>query len=182
MKTDFLKINSKLGIKYIVLLFAIFFGFSVQSQKLAFVDTDYILKRIPAYEAAQEQLNTASAGWQKEVEALYQEVSEMYKKYQTESVFLSNEMKVKQENLIVEKEKEAKKLQQKYFGSEGELFKKREMLIKPIQDDIYAAISVISTEEGYGAVFDKASNVGVIFADPKLDISDDVLKQMGITQ
>ena len=162
----------------LVLLFAV----SLFSQKIAFVDTEYILKRIPAYEAAQDQLNESSKKWQQEVEAIYQEVSEMYKKYQTENVFLSNEMKVKRENAIVAKEKEAKDLQQKYFGAEGELFKKREMLIKPIQDDIYSAISAISLDEGYNAVFDKASNVGVLFVDTKFDISDKVLKQLGITQ
>ena len=175
---SFVKNYKRLTLIGLVLLFTV----SLFSQKIAFVDTEYILKRIPAYEAAQDQLNESSKKWQQEVEAIYQEVSEMYKKYQTENVFLSNEMKVKRENAIVAKEKEAKDLQQKYFGAEGELFKKREMLIKPIQDDIYSAISAISLDEGYNAVFDKASNVGVLFVDTKLDISDKVLKQLGITQ
>jgi outer membrane protein len=156
-------------------------GFS-QAQKFAFVDSEYILKRIPAYEAAQEQLNQASKGWQQEVETAFQGVSALYKSYQTESVFLSAEMKTKRENEIVEKEKAAKLLQQKYFGPEGELFKKREALIKPIQDEIYSAISAISSEKGYAAIFDKASSVGILFSDPKIDISDEVLKQMGVIQ
>lgn len=177
-------VNESMASKFkllFVIIFA-FVAFPILSQKIAFVDTEYILKRIPAYEVAQEQLNEASTKWQQEVEAVYNEVDEMYKKYQTENVFLSNEMKVKRENAIVEKEKQAKSLQQKYFGAEGELFKKRAMLIKPIQDDIYSAISVISADENYNAVFDKASSVGVLFVDSKLDISDEVLKQMGVSQ
>jgi outer membrane protein len=155
---------------------------SATAQKFAFVDTEYILKRIPAYEAAQDQITQASKKWQSEVEAAFQGVSALYKAFQTENVFLSAEMKAKRENEIVEKEKQAKQLQQRYFGPEGELFKRREALIKPIQDDIYSAISAIATEKGYAAIFDKASNVGVIFSDPKIDISDDVLKQLGIIQ
>lgn len=177
---------NRIGAKWIsVVLFAAAFlllGANTNAQKFAFVDTEYILKRIPAYEAAQEQLNLASKTWQQEVEKAFQDVSALYKTYQTESVFLSAEMKTKRENEIVEKEKQAKLLQQRYFGAEGELFKRREALIKPIQDDIYAAISTLATEQGYSAVFDKASNVGVLFTDPKIDISDAVLKQMGITQ
>jgi outer membrane protein len=149
------------------------------SQKFAFVDTDYILKRIPAYEAAQEQLNQSSAKWQKEVEAVYQEVTNMYKTYQTEVVFLSPEMKVKKENEIVEREKQAKLLQQKYFGPEGELFKKREALIKPIQDKVFAAITTVASEKGFSAIFDKAAKAGIIFTDSKIDVSDEVLKQLG---
>lgn len=176
-------LSQKSSARYLIVLLLLSLSFGgVNAQKFAFVDTEYILNRVPAYEVAQEQLNQASDKWQKEVETMYQEVSELYKKYQSENVFLSNEMKVKREEEIVDKEKQAKLLQQKYFGPEGELFKKREMLIKPIQDEIYSAISVISEEESYAAVFDKAANVGVIFVDSKHDISDDVLKQMGITQ
>jgi outer membrane protein len=171
------------SLKRVLLIVSLsFLAVPMFSQKIAFVDTEYILKRIPAYEAAQEQLNQASAKWQQDVEAIYQEVAEMYKKYQSESVFLSAEMKVKREAAIVDREKEAKLLQQKYFGPEGELFVKRGALIKPIQDDIYSAISVIAADESYIAVFDKSSNVGILFSDTKLDISDNVLKQMGITQ
>ncbi|TAJ13407.1 OmpH family outer membrane protein [Marinilabiliaceae bacterium JC017] len=148
-------------------------------QKYAFVDSEYILKNIPAFEAANEQLDQLSKKWQVEVEASFQEVSELYQNYQTENVFLSNEMKVKRENEIIEKEQAAKQLQQRYFGPEGELFKKRETLIKPIQDEIYNAITEIAGDNGYGAVFDKASGMGIMFIDSKYDISDDILEKLG---
>jgi len=112
------------------------FGMGLSAQKYAFVDTEYILKNIPAFEAANDQLNQTSEKWQKEIEAVYAEVETMYQNYQTESVFLSNEMKIKKEEEIVAKEKQARQLQTKYFGPEGELAKKREALVKPIQDDI----------------------------------------------
>lgn len=179
-QTSWSAVLGLMGIKGAVTLVIFLFSMNVDAQKFAFVDTEYILKRVPAYEAAQEQLNTASQKWQQEVEKAYQDVSAMYKNYQTESVFLSPEMKAKRENEIVEKEKAAKQLQQKYFGAEGELFKKREALIKPVQDDVYSAVSAVATEKGVSAVFDKASKVGVLFTDPKIDISDDVIKQMGL--
>lgn len=155
------------------------FGFGLSAQKYAFVDTEYILKNIPAFEAANEQLNQASAKWQKEIEAIYAEVETMYQNYQTESVFLSNEMKVKKEEEIVKKEKEARQLQARYFGQEGELGKKREALVKPIQDDIYNAIREMVEDEGYAAIFDKASGGVVLFSDPKYDKSDDILEKLG---
>ena len=166
--------------KILLILSVLLAGQMSFAQKYVFVDSEYILKNIPAYEAANEQLNQLSAGWQKEVEKLYTEVSEMYKAYQTESVFLSNEMKKKREDEIVAKEKKAKALQQHYFGPKGELFKKRESLIKPIQDEIFNAISEIAEEKNYAAVFDKSSGVGVMYSDPKYDISDMVLERMGI--
>ncbi len=177
MKFDLLrKVLLRAGFALTVFLFAS----SLNAQKFAFVDTEYILKRVPAYEAAQEQLNLSSQKWQQEVEKAFQDVSALYKSYQTESVFLSAEMKTQRENEIVEKEKQAKLLQQKYFGNEGELFKKRESLIKPIQDEVYSAISSVAAEKTLSVVFDKSSNVGVLFSDPKIDVSDDVLKQMGL--
>nr|WP_319400048.1 OmpH family outer membrane protein [uncultured Carboxylicivirga sp.] len=151
----------------------------VSAQKYAFVDSEYILRNIPAYEAANEQLNELSNKWQKEIETRYQEVSQLYQAYQTENVFLSSEMKVKRENEIVEKEKQAKQLQQSYFGQEGELFKRRESLVKPIQDDIFNAITEIATDNNYVAVFDKASGMGIMYVDPKQDISDKVLVKLG---
>ncbi len=166
--------------KILLILSVLLAGQMSFAQKYVFVDSEYILKNIPAYEAANEQLNQLSAGWQKEVEKLYTEVSEMYKAYQTESVFLSNEMKKKREEEIVAKEKKAKALQQHYFGPQGELFKKRESLIKPIQDEIFNAISEIAGEKNYAAVFDKSSGLGVMYSDPKYDISDMVLERMGI--
>ncbi|WP_075603460.1 OmpH family outer membrane protein [Saccharicrinis aurantiacus] len=152
---------------------------NMYAQKYAFVDTDYILKNVPAFEAANEQLNQASEKWQKEIEAIYSEVETMYKNYQTESVFLSNEMKIKKEEEIVNKEKSARLLQTKYFGPEGELGKKREALIKPIQDDIYNAIREMVEDNSYAAIFDKASGGVVLFSDPKYDKSDEILKKLG---
>ncbi len=162
---------------FVVMLIA---GQVVLAQKYVFVDSEYILKNIPAYEAANEQLSQLSEGWQKEIETLYQEVSALYEAYQTENVFLSNEMKTKKENEIVEKEQKAKSIQNKYFGKDGELFKKREALIQPIQDEIYGAILEIAGEKSYAAVFDKASGIGVMYSDPKYDISDVVLERLGV--
>ena len=160
---------------------SIFFALAlgVQAQKYAFVDTQYILKNIPAFEAANEQLNQTSQKWQKEIEGVYAEVETMYQNYQTESVFLSNEMKIKKEEEIVAKEKTARQLQARYFGQDGELSKKREALVKPIQDDIYNAIREMVEDEGYAAIFDKAAGGVVLFSDSKYDISDDVLEKLG---
>ena len=149
------------------------------SQKFALVDMDYILKSIPSYESANDQLSQLSNRWQKEVEAKLAEVQTMYKNYQTELVFLSAEMKTKREEEIIAKEREANELKRKYFGPEGELFKKREALVKPIQDEIYNAVQELCTSKGYQLILDKKSSSGIIFAAPKIDISDDVLKQLG---
>ncbi|MBK3517868.1 OmpH family outer membrane protein [Carboxylicivirga marina] len=163
----------------IVLLSLLFIGQLTFAQKYAFVDSDYILRNVPAYEAANEQLSQLSSKWQTEVEQRFEEIAQLYKNYQAENVFLSNEMKVKRENEIIEKEKQAKQLQQNYFGQEGELFKRREALIKPIQDEIYNAIVDISAENNIAAVFDKASGMGIMYVDTKYDISDDVLIELG---
>jgi len=159
----------------------IFSAIAVNAQKFAVVDMDYILKNIPSYESANDQLSQLSAKWQKEVEAKLAEIQTMYKNYETELVFLSAEMKVKREKEILDKEREANDLKRKYFGPEGELFKKREALIKPIQDEIYNAIKELSNSKGYQYVVDRNSP-GVIFAAPKIDISDEVLNQMGYSK
>ena len=167
----------------ILLIFAFLLGVGslASAQKFGFVDTDYILKNMPSYAAAQEQLNQSSKKYQSEVEGKYAEVAALYKAYQTESVFLSPEVKAKRENEIVEMEKAAKALQQKYFGAEGDLFKKRQTLIKPIQDQIFNAIKDLAKEEALSAFFDKSSSsAGIIFADPKFDRSDAVLEKLGI--
>ena len=149
------------------------------AQKTVFVDTEYILKNIPAYEAANEQLNELSKKYEAEVKAKLQEVEQLYETYRTESVFLSNDMKVSKENEIVQKEQAAKKLQQQYFGQNGELFKQREVLVKPIQEQIFNAISAIAQEKSYSAIWDKASASGLMFSDKDLDISDAVLGKLG---
>ncbi len=161
----------------IVALMAI--AVSADAQKFALVDMEYILNHIPAYERAGEQLNQVSKKWQAEVEVLQTEAQNMYKKYQSEAVFLSEEQKVKSEEAIVAKEKEAADLKKKYFGPEGELFKKRESLMAPIQDEIYNAIKDISELKGYSLILDRASDSGIIFASPKADISNEVLAKLG---
>ncbi|MDR0830451.1 MAG: OmpH family outer membrane protein, partial [Prevotellaceae bacterium] len=152
------------------------------AQKFAVVDMDYILKAIPAYESANDQLSQLSNKWQKEVEAMLTEVQTLYKNYQTELVFLSAEMKTKREEEIIAKEREANDLKKKYFGAEGELFKKREALIKPIQEEIYNGIQEMVNTKKYDLILDKNSNAGIIFAAPKLDISDEILQQLGYSQ
>lgn len=151
----------------------------VQAQKVALVDMDYIMKSIPAYETASDQLNQVSAKWKKEVDALNTEVKNMYDNYQTEIVFLSKEMQVKRENEIYEKEKAVQELKRKYFGKDGELFKKRESLMKPIQDEVYNAVKSVADENSYQLVLDKSSAVSIVYAVAKIDISDEVLTKLG---
>jgi len=149
------------------------------AQKFGFVDTDYILQNIPSYKAAQEQLDQLSAQYQKELESMHSELDQMYKNFQSESVLLSDEMKRKREDVIITKEKEYKELQRKYFGPEGDLFKKRQGLIKPIQDDVFNAIQEISNEGSYAVIFDKANGLTLIYTNPKFDLSDQVLTKLG---
>ena len=156
--------------------------FTAGAQKYAMVDMAYIMKNIPAYETASDQLNQISKKWQSEVDAQMQDVQKMYKDYQTEVVFLSDDMKTKRENEIVAKEKAAQDLKRNYFGPEGELFKKRESLMKPIQDEVYTAIQEISKERDLDLVFDKSSAMSVIFTNPRLDISDLVLQKLGYSK
>ncbi len=154
-------------------------GLSASAQKFALVDMEYILKNIPAYEMANEQLNQVSLRWQKEVDDLAKEAENMYKNYQSDMVFLTDEQKKTKEEEIVTKEKEVTELRYKYFGPEGELFQKRQSLIKPIQDDIYAAIKKVSEERGYQVIFDRASSQSIVFASPRIDISNEVLSKLG---
>lgn len=155
---------------------------AAQAQKFATVDMGYIMKSIPAYESANEQLNQVSKKWQQEVDAANKEVQEMYKNYQTELVFMTEDAKVKREDEIVAKEKAAQELKRKYFGPEGELFKKRQSLMKPIQDEVYAAVQDICDKKDIQFVFDKSSSMNAIFVSPKIDISDEVLKNLGYSK
>lgn len=150
-----------------------------QAQKFALVDMEYILKHISSYERAGEQLNQVSKKWQAEVEALNTEAATMYKNYQNEVVFLSAEQKKDKQDEILAKEKEAADLKKKYFGPEGELFKKRESLMGPIQEEVYNVIKEISELRGYSLVIDRASGTGIIFGSPKIDISNEVLIKLG---
>ena len=149
------------------------------AQKYAFVDSEYIRKNIPAFTAAQEQLDKLSKQWEKEVSDGYAVVEQMYKSYQNESVLLSQDMKTKREEAIIAKEKEMKDLQNKYFGVDGDLFKKREELVKPIQDEILKAIKEIAVDGSYAVIFDTAAGGNILFANPKFDISDQVLEKLG---
>ncbi len=156
------------------------FGASLaNAQKFVMVDMEYILKNIPAYERANEQLNQVSKKWQAEVEALNTEAQNMYKDYRNQAVFLSDEQKTKKEEEIVAKEKQASELKRTYFGPDGELYKKRESLMTPIQDEIYNAVKDICEQKGVSLVLDRASDSGIVFASPKVDISNDVLRKLG---
>jgi len=157
-------------------------AFAGNAQKFAMVDMEYIMKNIPAFETANDQLTQISKKWQSEVEAQAQEVQKLYKNYQTELVFLSEDMKAKREEEIVTKEKASQDLKKKYFGADGELFKKRQSLMKPIQDEVYTAIQEISKSKDLEMVFDKSSSMNIIFTSPKLDISDLVLQKLGYSK
>ena len=152
---------------------------SASAQKFALVDMEYILKNIPAYERANEQLNQVSKKWQAEVDALTTEAQTLYKNYQNEVVFLSKEQKQAKQDAIVAKEKEAADLKKNYFGPEGELYKKRTALMAPIQEEIYNAIKDVADLRGYQLVLDRASDQGIIYGSPKVDISSEVLKKLG---
>lgn len=151
----------------------------MSAQKFALIDMEYILKNIPSYEMANEQLNQLSQRWQKEVETLSGEAETLYKNYQAERVFLTDEQKKKKEEEVVAKEKEASELKYKYFGPEGELYKKRETLMQPIRDDIYVAVKKVAEEKGYQAIFDRATSSNIIFASPRIDVSNEVLAKLG---
>jgi len=165
--------------KILLSLTLLVMAISASAQKFALIDMEYILKNVPAYERANEQLNQVSKKWQAEVEALNTEAATMYKNYQNEVVFLSEEQKKTKQDAIMKKEKEASELKRKYFGPEGELFKKRTALIAPLQEEIYNVVKEISELRGYSIVLDRASDAGIIFASPKIDISNEVLQKLG---
>lgn len=152
---------------------------AASAQKFALVDMEYVLRNVPSYEMANEQLNQLSLRFEKEVNDLAAEAEALFKNYQSEQVFLTDEQKKKKEEEIVAKEKEVSDLRYKYFGAEGELYKKRQSLMKPIQEEVYEAIKAVAQEKGYQVVFDRASSQSIVFASPKIDISNDVLAKMG---
>ena len=164
--------------KVLIILFASI-SCSLAAQKIAYVDMAYILKNIPQYESANDQLAMISKRWQKEIETLSEEARVLAANYQTEQIFLSDDLKAKREEEILAKEKEVLELKRKYFGQDGELFKKRESLIKPIQDDIYTAIQDIANEKKYDIVKDRSAEPSLIYMSNKLDISDQVLQKLG---
>ncbi len=150
-----------------------------KAQKFALVDMDYILRNVQAYEMANEQLNQLSQRWQKEVEVKAKEAEDMYQSYLADKVFLTDDQVKKREEAITAKEKEATELRYKYFGPEGELYKKRQSLMKPIQEDVYNAVKKVSEERGYQMILDRASSSDIIFASPRIDVSNEVLSKLG---
>ena len=164
---------------FIISLMLCAFAFQASAQKFALIDMEYIMGNIPAYERANEQLNQVSKKWQAEIEAVDHQAKTLYKNYQNEAVFLSEAQKKEREQAIVDKEKEASELKKKYFGPEGELYKKRVALIEPIQEEIYNAVKGIAQSKGFQLILDRASDTGIIFASPSIDISNDVLSKLG---
>ena len=150
------------------------------AQRFAYVDTDYILGNMKEYTDAQKQLDAISADWQKQIDDKYKEIDGLYKQYQAEQVLLTDDMKKQRQKEIEDKEKAVKELQKKHFGSEGDLFQKRQELVKPIQDKVYNAVQKMAAARSYDFILDKSEGITIIFADPKLDKSDDVLKELGI--
>lgn len=150
----------------------------IGGQKFAYVDSDYILSNIPEYADAQEELNALSTKWENEIKAIYDQVSSMYRKYQTEMVLLSEDQKHAREQEIINKEQEAKNLQMQYFGSEGQIYQKQTELIQPIQEKIYTAVTEVAQTKGYSFIFDLASGTSILYASDKADVSDDVLDQL----
>lgn len=166
--------------RQILIILALLAGvFSVQAQKFAFVDTDYILSKIPEYNDAQAQIDDLSAQWQNEMEAIYAEVNTLYQEYQSKKAIYPEEVRAKKEAEILAKEKEIKDFQKKKFGTDGELYKKRTELVKPIQEKVFTAIQDIAEKENYAVVLNKAEGVSIIYSNSKYDISDDVLDKLG---
>ncbi|MDP4266283.1 MAG: OmpH family outer membrane protein [Bacteroidota bacterium] len=150
------------------------------AQKYAYVNTDYILDNVPEYKSAQTELDNLSIQWQKEIEAKLSEIDKLYKAFQADQVLLPEEMKKKREDEIVKKEKEVKDLQKQRFGKDGELFKKRQTLVKPIQDKVYKAIEDVAADSKYDMILDKAGSTTILYVNTKLDKSNDVLEKMGL--
>jgi outer membrane protein len=166
--------------KILLIAFVLLGVISVDAQRYAIVDTKYILNKLPDYQDAQKKLDQISEQWQKEIDDKQATLNKMYKDYEAEQVMLSEELKKKREDELFNREKEVRDLQRKRFGFEGDLFKKREELVKPIQDRVYNAIQKIASNRLYDFILDKSEGITVIFADPKLDKSDDVLRELGI--
>lgn len=166
--------------KFGIVLGAIFlFTATTFAQKYAFVDTDYMMSKIPEYETAQKELDDLSIQWQKEIEAKYAEIDRLYKSYQAEQVLLTEDMRRKREEEIIQKEKEVKDFQKSKFAVDGDLFKKRQELVKPIQDKLYNAMKEYAETGSYAVIFDKSGQSNMLYTNPKYDKSDAILKKMG---
>jgi len=160
------------------LVLTLFVG-SALAQKFAFVDSDYVLQNIPSYKAAQDELDKTSETWEAEVAVEYEKIENLYKTYQSERVLLTDDMRKKREEEIISKEHAVKDLQAKYFGPEGDLSKKRQELVKPIQDAVYKTVKELSAEGSYAIIFDTASGASILYSNPRYDLSDEVLKKLG---
>ncbi len=158
----------------------LFLSISMQAQKFAYIDTEYILSKVPEYQEAQKQLDALSKQWQTQAEKRYKAIDKMYKDFQAEEILLTESMKNKRQEYIIKKEEEAREFQKSKFGVDGELFKKRKELIKPIQEKIYKAVQETANVGKYSVIFDKASAATMVYSNPKYDKSDDILKRMGI--
>ena len=165
--------------KTLLILTLTFLTITTQAQKFAYVDTDYILSKIPEFSQSEEQINKYSKQWNDEIEAGYKEIEQMFQDYQSEEILLDESLKIKRQESIIEKEKYVQSLQQKYFGSEGELYKKRQELISPIQDRIFDAIQQLAANNKYSIIFDASSDLIMLYSNPDLDKSDKILQIMG---
>lgn len=167
---------------FLAMLAFICCAFAGNAQKFAMVDMDYVLSNMPAYEVANNQLEQLSQRWQKEVENVAREAETMYNNYKSQMPFLTDDQKKKQEESIVAKEKEAAELRNKYFGPEGELYKKRKTLMEPIQQQVYEAVKKVAEERAYMCIFDRATSADIIFASPRIDVSNEVLAKLGFAK
>jgi outer membrane protein len=164
--------------KIILILLAVVFTLQLQAQRYAVIDTRYILNKLPEYEEAQKKLDAFSIQWQKEIDDKQMALDQLYRNFEAERVMLSEELLKKREDDLFNREKELRDLQKKRFGFEGDLFKRRQELVKPIQDRVYNAVQKIAVARQYDLILDKSEGITIIFADPKLDRSDDVLKEL----
>ncbi|NBR36193.1 MAG: OmpH family outer membrane protein [Chitinophagales bacterium] len=155
-------------------------GLFAQAQKYAVIDTRYILDRMPEYKAAQQSLDRLAAGWQSQIDSMQLSLDKLYRDFEAEQVMLTPELKKRREDQLFAREKELRDLQRRRFGFEGDLFKKRQELVKPVQDKVYSAVQKLASARGYDFVLDKSEGITIIFADPKLDKSEDVLRELGI--
>jgi outer membrane protein len=163
-----------------VFVFTCTVALSSFAQRYAVIDSKYILSKMPEYVDADKKLQAISDQWQKEIDNLQAQLNDMYKNYDAEQYMLSDDLKKKREDELYNKEKELRDLQKKRFGYQGDLFTERERLVKPIQDKVYNAVQKLAVAHGYDFVLDKSEGITVIFADPKLDRSNDILQELGI--
>lgn len=177
-KTQYMNMKN-LGIGLIAVLLSVI-PLTSQAQRFAYVDTEYILSQLPSYKSAQAQLDELSKQWQEEIDEKYEEIDRMYKEYQAEKVLLTKDMQTKRENEIIEKERAVKKLQNQKFGYDGELFKKRQSLVQPVQDKVYDAINKVAKDNGLDFIFDKSGGMLMLVSNPKFDRSDEVLTELGV--